>query len=90
MRLDHGEVMRILYAHPTGETGPRDCIAFVDVQLTDDLRLYNLRLIRHPDGRFTINAPHCGKRQSATFSRSLAERLTALAVEALEAAGDGR
>lgn len=77
--------MRVLYAHPTGETGDRACVAFVDFELNEHIRLYGLRLIRQPDGRHTISAPQCGKRQSSTFSRPMAEWLTALAVEALAA-----
>ena len=77
--------MRILYTHPTGETGERACVAFIDVELNEHIRLYGLRLLRQPDGRHTISAPQCGRRQSSTFSKPMAERLTAMAVEALEA-----
>lgn len=77
--------MKLLYCHPTGEAGDRACAAFFDVELDEHVRLYGLRLIRHADGRHTISAPQCGKRQSSTFSKPMAERLTALAVEALEA-----
>ena len=78
--------MKVLYAHPTGETGSRDCIAFVDVQFNDNLRMYGLRLIRQPDGRHMIYAPQAGTRRTATFSKSTAEELTALSVAAYEAA----
>ena len=77
--------MRVLYAHQTGETGERSCIAFVDVELNEHVRLYGLRLLRQPHGRYTISAPTCGRRQSSTFSKLMAEHLTALALEALEA-----
>lgn len=80
--------MRVLYAHPTGETGDRACVAFVDVELNEHVRLYGLRLLHQPDGRHTISAPTCGRRQSSTFSRPMADRLTAMALEALEAAND--
>ncbi|RFB95304.1 hypothetical protein B5K11_10195 [Rhizobium leguminosarum bv. trifolii] len=80
--------MKILYAHPIGETGQRDCVAFVDVELNDDVRLYGLRLVRQPDGRHLLYAPQAGHRRTATFSKSLAEQLTALAVEAYEAVRD--
>ncbi|WP_275783085.1 hypothetical protein [Pararhizobium gei] len=78
--------MKILYCHRLADAKPRDAIAFVDVQMTDDLRLYGLRLIRHPDGRHMIYAPQCGQRQAASFGKPLAEQLTALALEAYEAA----
>ncbi|WP_077962405.1 hypothetical protein [Ensifer adhaerens] len=80
--------MKVLYAHPTGETGQRGCVAFIDIQMNADIRMYGLRLVRQPDGRFTIYAPQFGRRQAATFSKPLAERLTELAVEALEAANE--
>lgn len=78
--------MRVLYCHPTREAGERACVAFVDFEINENLRLYGIRLIRQPDGRHTLSAPQCGKRQSATFGRHLAERLTSLAVAALDAA----
>ena len=78
--------MKILYAHPTGENGQRDCVAFVDVELNDDVRLYGLRLVRQPDGRHRIYAPQAGHRRTATFSKHVSEQLTALALDAYEAA----
>lgn len=78
--------MRVLYCHPTRETGSRDCIAFVDIELNEHIRLYGLRLIKQPDGNHTLYAPQAGQRRSATFSTGLAKRLTALAVEALQVA----
>ncbi|MBB2832406.1 UNVERIFIED_ORG: hypothetical protein GGD51_002535 [Rhizobium esperanzae] len=80
--------MKILYAHPTGETSQRDCVAFVDVELNDDVRLYGLRLVRQADGRHLLYAPQAGHRRTATFSKPLAEQLTALALDAFEAVRD--
>lgn len=77
--------MKILYCHPTGERGAKDCVAFVDVELNEDIRLYGLRLVRQPDGAHFLFAPQSGPRRTATFSKPLAERLTVLALEALEA-----
>jgi hypothetical protein len=78
--------MKVLYCHPTRETGSKDCVAFVDVELNEHVRLYGLRLVRQPDGVHFLFAPQAGHRRTATFSKPLAERLTALAVEALGAA----
>ena len=78
--------MRVLYAHPTGETGTRACVAFVDIELSEDIRLYGLRLVRQPDGRHLLYAPTCGRRLAATFSKPMAQRLTAMALDALGAA----
>lgn len=77
--------MKILYCHPTKERGAKDCVAFVDVELNEHIRLYGLRLVRQPDGAYFLFSPQAGPRRTATFSKPLAERLTALAVEALGA-----
>jgi hypothetical protein len=76
--------MKILYCHPTGETGRKDCIAFVDVEVSKDLRLYGLRLVRKPDGAHFLYAPRAGQRRVATFSKPMAQALTDMAVEAFE------
>lgn len=78
--------MKILYCHPTRETGKRDCVAFVDVELNEHIRLYGLRLVRQPDGNHMLYAPQAGQRRSATFSTTLAKRMTDLAMEALAVA----
>ncbi|MBM7045232.1 hypothetical protein [Rhizobium lusitanum] len=80
--------MRVLYCHKLKEAKQRDCVAFVDFELNDHIRLYALRLVRQPDGSFYLYAPQAGTRRTATFSPSLAGRLTELAVAAYEAAND--
>jgi hypothetical protein len=78
--------MRILYVHHVTEGGGSQCMAYVDVELNEHVRLYGLRLLRKPDGAHYLFAPQAGHRRTATFSKPLAERLTALAVEAYEKA----
>lgn len=78
--------MKILYCHPLPCTKARDAVAFVDVELNEHVRLYALRLVRQPDGGYRLYAPQAGSRRTATFSDPMAQRLTALAVEAYEAA----
>jgi hypothetical protein len=78
-------LMKILFARPTKERGQRPCVAFVDVELNEHVRLYGLRLVRQPDGAHLIYAPQAGHRHSASFSKPMAEELTALAVAAYEA-----
>lgn len=78
--------MKILYCRKLETTKVRDAVAFVDVQIDENFRLYGLRLIRQPDGGYHLYAPQAGTRRVATFSEPMAKRLTALAVEALEAA----
>lgn len=78
--------MRILYAHPTHGRGEKECIGFVDVEINGELRMYGLRIVRQPDGRHLVYSPQAGHRRTATFGKPLAEQITALALEALEAA----
>ena len=80
--------MRVLYCHRLTDSKARDCVASVDFELNEHIRIYALRLIRQPDGSFFLYAPTAGTRRTATFSKPMAERLTALAVAAYEAAND--
>jgi len=77
--------MRVLYLHPVADAGAQ-CLAFVDIELNEHVRLYGLRLLRKPDGAHYLFAPQAGHRRTATFSKPMAERLTSLAVEAYEKA----
>ncbi len=80
--------MRIIYLRPTkdaDETG-NTCVATVDIELNEHVKLYGMRLMRMADGKHILFAPQSGKRRTATFSPALAERLTAMAVEALQVA----
>lgn len=80
--------MRIMYLHPTREQREGNvCIASVDVELNDDIRLYGLRLMRMADGNHLIYAPQSGKRRTATFSPDMAKQLTELAVQRWERLG---
>lgn len=79
--------MRILYCHPVSDDrGAHTCLCTIDVELNADVRLYGLRLLRMRDGRHLIYAPQTGQRRCATFSPTLAEQLTALALDAWERA----
>jgi hypothetical protein len=77
--------MRLLYLHPTrDERSGNTCVATVDVEFSDDIRLYGLRLMRMRDGKHMVFAPQSGQRRTATFSKQMAEQLTTLAVDAWE------
>lgn len=77
--------MRILYCHPVNDSrGAHTCLCTVDVELNPEVRLYGLRLLRMRDGKHLVFAPQSGTRRCATFSPAMAERLTALALEAWE------
>jgi hypothetical protein len=78
------EVLNIEPVANSGDGGMR-VIAFFDLQLSDDVRMYGLRLLEAPDGNRITYAPQSGSRRSATFARPLAERITAAASISLEA-----
>lgn len=57
-------------------------VAQFDLQLADDVAIYGMRLLRAPDGRHVSYAPTAlGGRRSVTFSRPLAEAITATALK---------
>jgi hypothetical protein len=80
--------MKVLHCRKLKDTGSRDCVASVDFELSNDIRLYALRLVRQADGTFHLSAPTAGSRRTATFSPWLARQLTELAVAAYEASND--
>lgn len=79
--------LKVLYCHRVRNPRSTECIASVDFELNDHVRIYGLRLMKKADGRHFIFAPQAaGSRRVATFSDALSARLTALALEAYEAA----
>ncbi len=79
-------MMRILDLQTIDEpsVGHR-AIAVFDLQLTDECRLYGLRLLRMRDGRLLTFAPQSGSRRVATFANDLASQITKLATDEYEA-----
>lgn len=77
--------MRIVYMNPVSDDRGRNvCVATIDIELNEDVRLYGLRLLRMEDGEFRVYAPQAGKRRTATFSHEMVRRITELAVERWE------
>lgn len=76
--------MRLLHLHPTGDPGRggHTCVATIDVEINEHVRLYGLRLLQMQDGRHMVFAPQSGTRRTATFSTDLARQITDLAVDA--------
>lgn len=74
--------MRILEFQPIDEpaSGNR-AIGVFDLELTPEVRMYGLRLLRMKDGRLLTFAPQSGYRRVATFASSLAEKITRLATD---------
>lgn len=59
-------------------------VATFDLQLTPDIAVYGMRLLRAPNGDHVSYAPTAlGGRRSVTFGRSLAETITAAALKTL-------
>lgn len=78
--------MRILELKLIDEPGSgHRAIAAFDLQLTDEVRMYGLRLLRMRDGRLLTFAPQSGYRRVATFAAPLAARITQLATDELKA-----
>jgi hypothetical protein len=82
--------MQILDIKPVANSGGgMRTIAHFDLQLSDDVRLYGVRLMEAPDGKRVVYAAQAGSRRAATFARPLAEKITAAAsqsyVEAITA-----
>lgn len=77
--------MRILSITPCStSSGDRfPCVAKFDVEIGGTLRLYNLRLLRSPDGRYLTYAPSAHGKRCATFMPDLAQEISAAAIAAL-------
>lgn len=60
-------------------------VASFDIQVTPDIRLFDLRLMEAPDGNRFTYAAESGPRRTATFARTLAEHITIEASKKLEA-----
>lgn len=73
--------MRVLSLTPAADPGggSMKLLAVFDLQLTDTVRLYGLRLLETPDGRRIVYAAQAGSRRTATFDPQLAERIAQLA-----------
>ena len=77
--------MHILNIEPAAFEGPgfRELARF-DVQVTDQIRLFRMRLIEAPSGRRLTYAPSYGRQRLASFAPALSDQITALAVAALK------
>ncbi|TPL97318.1 hypothetical protein [Mesorhizobium sp. B2-3-10] len=73
--------MKILDIRPA-PPGVGRTIAHFDLQLTDECRLYGVRLISGDGGKYLSYAPNSHGTRVATFTRDLAEQITRAASEA--------
>lgn len=77
--------MRILSIQPAIDRGGgsfRDVATF-DLELSDEVRLCRLRLLRAPDGKHLTYAPVASGKRCMTFHPTIARKITELAVQAL-------
>lgn len=75
--------MKILNMRPAANPGggAMRLVAEFDLQLTDSVAFYGMRLLRAPNGSHVTYAPTAlGGRRSATFARPLAEAITQAAL----------
>lgn len=78
--------MKILNLEPAADRGSgMRTLAYFDLELSEEVRLYGLRLLEAPDGNRVTYAAQSGSRRTATFARSLAEKITELASIELKA-----
>lgn len=73
---------KILNLRPAPFGAGGRAVAFVDVQLTPDCRLYNLKLVTSPEG-YRIHAPSAFGAKTATFSATFAAELVSAAIQAI-------
>lgn len=60
-------------------------VATFDLELSNEVRIYGLKLMERPDGRRLSYAPNGnGGRRLATFSSALASEITTAAINELE------
>lgn len=79
--------MRVLSLTPAADPGggSMKVVASFDLQLTPDIAVYGMRLLKAPNGQHVSYAPTAlGGRRSVTFARPLAEAITAAALQTLE------
>src|SRR5690606_16321030 len=75
--------VKILDIRPAPPGADGRAVAHYDAQVSPDLRLCGLRLVRTPDGRFLTYAANNHGKPTATFSRELANDLSRAASAAL-------
>lgn len=75
--------MKILSCRPE-PPGYGNVIARVDVELTDDIRAFNLKVSKRPDGGYAVFGPNALGGRVITLSRPLVTKIAEAAVAALK------
>lgn len=76
---------QILNIRPVPAGAGGRAVAFFDVQVSADCRLFNLRLVEMPDGRRVAYPPNAHGERVATFAPALAHEITRAACAAFGA-----
>lgn len=74
--------MKILSCRPEPH-GSGNVIARVDVELTEDIRAFNLKVSKRPDGGYAVFGPNALGGRVVTFSRTLVAEIASAAIAAL-------
>ncbi|WP_292414456.1 hypothetical protein [Mesorhizobium sp.] len=75
--------MKILDIRPE-PPGCGNVIARVDIEINDDIRAFNLKVSRRPDGGYAVFGPNALGGRVITFSRPLVTKIAEAAVAALK------
>ncbi|WJI79509.1 MULTISPECIES: hypothetical protein [unclassified Mesorhizobium] len=75
--------MKIIACRPEPPGGFGNAIARVDVEISEDLRVFNLKLSRRPDGGYAVFAPNAMGGRVVTFSQPLVAEIARAALAAL-------
>jgi hypothetical protein len=75
--------MRIISCRPE-PPGSGNVIARADVEISDDIRCFNLKISKRPDGKFAVFGPNAMGGRVVTFSHLLAHKIGEAAVVALK------
>ena len=78
-----GTTVKILSIRPA-PPGAGGAVAHFDVEISDDIRLFGLRLSRREAGGHSVYAPNAAGRRAATFSYALVDQIAAAALAAIE------
>lgn len=76
--------MKIIACRPEPPGGFGNVVARADVEISEDLRVFNLKVSRRPAGGYSVYAPNAMGGRVITFSIALAQEIAAAALAALE------
>ncbi|WP_394891093.1 hypothetical protein ACG873_07155 [Mesorhizobium sp. AaZ16] len=78
------QLMQILHIHPEPPGGSGRTVARFDLALTDECRLFDLRLTARSAGGYSVYSPNAHGTRVATFSPNLVKEIARAALAALK------